>query len=254
MAALPMLAIPRGIAALGALPSIRIHRLHHVSKPLRRSTSVLNAIVRFSIRRRGVVIALACLLFGYGVYSLSDARMDVFPEFAPPLAMVQTEAPGLSAEQVEALVTRPVEGALGGLLDVETMKSKSLPGLSLITVTFSDGTGVQQAQQRVAARLSGIGGKLPAGVQPPGLLPLTSSTSVVRVAALTSSTRSLADLHDIAEWTVKPHLLGLPGVADVVVFGGDVRQWQVQVDPQRLLADGLTLDDVLAAARRASGV
>lgn len=215
---------------------------------------MLNAIVRFSIRRRGIVIALACLLLGYGVYALGDARMDVFPEFAPPLAMVQTEAPGLSAEQVEALVTRPVEGALGGLLDVDTMKSKSLPGLSLITITFSDATDVQQAQQRVASRLGSVGSRLPAGVQPPALLPLTSSTSVVQVAALTSATRSLADLHGLAEWTLRPHLLGLPGVADVVVFGGDVRQWQVQVDPQRLLADGLTLDDVLAAARQASGV
>lgn len=215
---------------------------------------MLNAIVRWSIRHRGIVVALACLVLAYGVYALSDARRDVFPEFAPPQAIVQTEAPGLSTEQVEALVTQPVESALGGLLDVDTMKSKSLPGLSLITITFKDSADPRAAQQRVSARLSGAGGGLPAGVPPPVLLPLTSSTSVVMVASLTSTTRSLADLHQLAQWTLKPHLAGLPGIADVVIFGGDVRQWQVQVDPERLRANGLAIDEVLAAARQATGV
>ncbi len=215
---------------------------------------MLSAIVRFSIRFRGVVIALAGLLFGYGLYTLHVSRVDVFPEFAPPLAIVQAEAPGLSAEQVEVLVTRPIESALGGLLDVETMKSKSLPGLSMVTITFKGRTGVLQARQSVSERLGGLAARLPAGVQPPALLPLTSSTSVVLVAGLTSASRSLAQLHDLAEWTLEPSLLGLPGVADVVVFGGEVRQWQVQVDPQRLMTYGLTLQQVLAAARQATGV
>jgi CzcA family heavy metal efflux pump len=215
---------------------------------------VLNAVIRLAIRRRGIVVALALLLFGYGLHALQAARRDVFPEFAPPLAMVQTQAPGLSAEQVEALVTLPVESALGGLPDVETMKSKSLAGLSLVTIAFRDGADAQAAQQRVSARLGSAGGGLPAGVQPPVLLPLISSTGEVMVAGLTSPTRSLADLHDIAQWTIKPQLLGLPGVADVVIFGGEVRQWQVQVDPERLRASGLAVDDVLAAARQATGV
>ncbi|MDE2370465.1 MAG: efflux RND transporter permease subunit [Burkholderiales bacterium] len=215
---------------------------------------MLNALVRASIRHRGIVVVLAALLFGYGLYTLQISRRDVFPEFAPPLAIVQTTAPGLSAEQVEALVTQPVEDALGGLPGVATMKSKSLPGLSLITASFDDDVDAQQAQQRVASRLAGIGSALPAGVTAPVLLPLTSSTSVVLVAALTSASRSLPQLSDLAEWTLKPRLRSLPGVADVVVFGGQRRQWQVQVDPQRLFDHGLTMDEVLAAARQASGV
>src|SRR5262245_46765297 len=115
---------------------------------------MLNSIVRFSLRFRGVVIALACLSIGYGVYTLRVARLDVFPEFAPPLAIVQTEAPGLSTEQVELLVTQPIENALGGTLGVATMKSKSLQGLSMITMTFTDATDVMRARQLASERLS----------------------------------------------------------------------------------------------------
>jgi CzcA family heavy metal efflux pump len=215
---------------------------------------MLSAIVRFSIRQRGVVVALAFAWFGYGVYTLQVAREDVFPEFAPPLAQVQVAAPGMSAGQVEVLVTQPIENALGGLIGVKTMRSKSLPGLSMLTLTFDSGVDVRQARQAVAERLGPVGVVLPAGVKPPTLLPLTSSTSVVMDVGLTSTSRSLAAVHEVAEWTVKPRLLGLPGVADVVVFGGDVRELQVQVDPDRLEQDGLTLQDLLAAARRSTGV
>ncbi len=215
---------------------------------------MLSSLVRFSVRFRGVVIALACLLLGYGLYTLGIARLDVFPEFAPPLAIVQTEAAGLSAEQVEVLVTQPVENALGGTLGVASMKSKSLQGLSLITVTFTESTDVQRARQLANERLSALAASLPAGVKPPALLPLTSSTSVVLIAGLTSATRSLGDLHDFAKWTLKPHLIGLPGIADVVVFGGDRRQFQVQVEPQRLAQYGLSLQDLVDAAKRSTAV
>ena len=215
---------------------------------------MLSHLVGFSIRFRGVVVALACLLFGYGLYTLSVARLDVFPEFAPPLAVVQTEAPGLSAEQVEVLVTQPIENALGGTLGVDTMKSKSLQGLSLITITFSGATDVQRARQLANERLTALAASLPTGVKPPALLPLTSSTSVVLVVGLTSRARSPGELRDLAQWTLKPRLMGLPGVADVVVFGGDARQFQVQVDPQRLAQQGLSLQDVVDAARRSTGV
>jgi CzcA family heavy metal efflux pump len=215
---------------------------------------VLSRIVGFSIRFRGVVIALACLLFGYGLYTLSVARRDVFPEFAPAIAVVQTEAPGLSAEQVEVLVTQPIENTLGGTLGVESMKSKSLQGLSMISIIFSDATDVQRARQLVNERLTTLKSALPTGVKPPALLPLTSSTSVVMVIGLTSHERSLGALYDLAQWTLKPRLTGLPGVADVVVFGGDARQFQVQVNPQRLAQYGLSLQDVVDAARRSTGV
>lgn len=215
---------------------------------------MLSAIVAAAIRLRGVVLALACMLLGYGVYSVGASNFDVFPEFAPPLAIVQAQAPGLTAEQVEVLVTQPIENALGGLLGLATMNSKSLPGLSMTTVTFRGSTDLLQARQLVTERLANLGTRLPAGVAAPVLLPLTSSTSVVMVAALTSKTSSLAALTDLALWTIKPHLLGLPGVADVVVFGGERRQLQVQLDPARLMRYDLTPADVAAAARQGTGV
>jgi CzcA family heavy metal efflux pump len=215
---------------------------------------MLNAIVRGALRLRGVVLVLAVLLFAYGLQTLRVARLDVFPEFAPPLAIVQAQAPGLSAEQVEVLVTQPLEKALGGLLGLASMKSKSLPGLAMVTLTFGSASDVMQARQQVSERLGATSAQLPAGAGPATLLPLTSSTSVVMVAALTSPSRSLADLYDIAQWTLRPQLQGLPGVADVVVFGGEHRQLQVQVDPQRLAATDLTLPDVVAAARQSTGL
>ena len=215
---------------------------------------MLSAFVRFSIRFRGIVIALACLLAGYGIYTLTVSTLDVFPEFAPPLVIIQTEAPGLSSAQVEVLVTQPIENALGGTLGLDSIKSKSLQGLSVVTITFTGATDVLRARQLAGERLSTVAASLPRGVKLPAMLPLTSSTSVALVIGLTSPSRSSMDVHDLAEWTLKPHLLGLPGVADVVVFGGDIRQFQVQVDPQRLVQYGLSLQEVVDAARRSTGV
>ena len=215
---------------------------------------MLTAIIRFAIRLRGVVISLACLLVGYGIYTLYQSRLDVFPEFAPPMAIIQTEAPGLSTEQVEVLVTQPIENAMGGTLGLETMRSKSLQGLSVISMTFRGDMDVYRARQLASERLGSIAGRLPRGVKPPALLPLTSSTSVALVIGLTSDVRSQMELYDIAEWTLRPQLLGLPGVADVVVFGGDIQQFQIQVDLQKLVRYGLSLQDVLSAAKRSTGV
>ena len=215
---------------------------------------MLTAIVRSAIRLRGVVISLACLLAGYGIYTLYQSRLDVFPEFAPPLAIIQTEAPGLSSEQVEVLVTQPIENALGGTVGLESLRSKSLQGLSMVSVTFRDGMDVYRARQLASERLGTVAGKLPRGVKTPALLPLSSSTSVAMVIGLTSGTRTPMELYKVAQWTLRPQLLGLPGVADVVVFGGDVPQFQIQVDPQKLVRYGLSLQDVLSAARRSTGV
>ncbi len=215
---------------------------------------MLTSIVRFAIRLRGVVISLACLLAGYGIYTLYHSKLDVFPEFAPPLAIIQTEAPGLSSEQVEVLVTQPIENAMGGTLGLQTLRSKSLQGLSVVTMTFRDGMDVYRARQLASERLGSVAGKLPRGVKPPALLPLSSSTGVAMVIGLTSDVRSPMELHKLAEWTLRPQLLGLPGVADVVVFGGDVPQFQIQVDSQKLVRYGLSLQDVLNAAKRSTGV
>jgi CzcA family heavy metal efflux pump len=215
---------------------------------------MLNAIIRFSLRFRGVIYALAVMAAGYGLYSLTYARLDVFPEFAPPMSIVQTEAPGLTSEQVETLITQPVENALAGLVGLQSMRSKSIQGLSSITLVFDDHASVMQARQLVSERISALAGTLPTGAQPPTLLPLTTATSVVRTIGLTSERRSLTELYDIAQWTLRPQLLSVPGVADAIVFGGDARQMQIQVEPDKLMRYGLSIQDVVAAARQSTGV
>lgn len=215
---------------------------------------MLSAIVRFALRFRGVVIALAAVLLGYGAYSLLRARYDVFPEFAPPEVVIQTEAPGLSPEQVEVLVTQPIENGLNGLEGIEALRSGSIQGLSVITVIFQPGSGIFLDRQLVAERLATVASRLPAGAGPPEMTPLTSSTSTVLAVGLTSQQRSLMELRTIADWTVRQRLLAVPGVAKVSVFGGEVRQLQVQLEPERLIRYGLALEDVLAAARSGTGV
>src|SRR5512135_3144800 len=161
---------------------------------------MLTSIVGFAIRLRGVVIALAMLLTGYGLFALSHARLDVFPEFAPPQVQVQTEAPGLSPEQVEVLVTQPLENRLAGLSGLKTLRSRSFQGLSMITLTFTANTDIYRARQVVAEQMGGTAGTLPQGVKAPALLPLASSTSVVLSLGLTSKSRSLMELRTLADW------------------------------------------------------
>ncbi len=215
---------------------------------------MLKRLVEASLRFRGIVIALGLLLVAYGLYITATAKYDVFPEFAPPQVIVSTEAPGLSPEEVEQLVTRIVENALNGVSNLESLRSQSIQGLSVVTAIFRAGTDIFRARQLVAERLVQAGGKMPQGVKPPVMLPLTSSTSVVLNIGLTSTVRSLMELRTFADWTLVPRLLSVPGVAKVAVFGGEVRQLQVQVRPERLLAFGLAIDEVLAAARNATGV
>jgi len=212
------------------------------------------AIIAWAIRYRGIVIALAALLAAYGAWSLGGAKYDVFPEFAPPQVGIQTEAPGLAPEQVEILVTRPLENAVNGVPGVKTLRSTSIQGLSVITVFFDSASDLYRDRQVVAERLAGAAGELPQGVKAPEMTPLTSSTSTVLVIGLSSAKRSLMDLRDAAQWTVRPRVLAVPGVAKVAVFGGDERSIQVQVHPDALVRYGLGLNDVLAAARRATGV
>jgi CzcA family heavy metal efflux pump len=215
---------------------------------------MLNAIVRFSLRFRGIVIALACALLGYGIFSLLRSSYDAFPDFAPPEVSVQTEAPGLSPEQVEVLVTQPIENSINGATGIGSLRSRSIQGLSDITVVFRTGTDIYRDRQLVAERLSAVANELPTGVQPPLMTPLTSSTAWVMEVDFTSDKRSLMDLRTIADWTIKPHILAVPGVAGVEVNGGDVRQLQFQFDPQKLVQYGVSVEDVIAAARQATGV
>lgn len=215
---------------------------------------MLTAIVRFSLRFRGIILALAFLLVGYGLYSLSRAKYDVFPEFAPPQIIIQTEAPGLSPEQVETLVTQPIENTLNGISGIESLRSGSIQGLSVITVIFQAGSDLYRNRQVVSEQLASLSGRLPQGIQAPVMTPLTTSTSVVLAVGLTSERRPLMDVRTLADWTLRPRLLAVPGVAKVAVFGGEVRQLQIQINPDRLIRHRLAMDDLLAAARRATGI
>ncbi len=219
-----------------------------------RVTGLQGAIIRFAIRFRGITIALSCLLVAYGIDALAKASYDVFPEFAPPQVSIQTEAPGLSSEQVETLVTRPIETAVNGVPDLQRMMSNSTQGLSVVTVYFDPATDLYRARQLVAERLTTAVGELPSGVRPPIMAPLTSSTGTVLMAGLTSSSQSLMRLHTLAKWTIRPNLLSVPGVAGVEIFGGQERSTQILVHPDRLIRFGLGMNDILAAARRATGV
>ncbi len=215
---------------------------------------MLKAIIRFSIRFRGVIIALACLLVGYGLYTLSRVKLDAFPRFTPPQVTVATEAPGLAPEQVAALVTQPIQNVLAGAVGLQAMRSRSIQGLSVITLTFHNGTGIYRDRQIVAERLNTVAGQLPLGVHAPLLTPLTSAMGVVQVVGLTSTTRSLMTLRTLADWQIKPQLLSIPGVAHVAIYGGQVRELQIQAEPRKLIRFGLSLQDIIHAAQRATGV
>ena len=215
---------------------------------------MLTAIVRFAIRFRGVVIALAALLVGYGLTTLLRVRLDVFPEFAPPQVQIQTEAPGLAPEQVEVLVTQPLESALNGVIGLASLRSKSMQGLSTIVLTFRDNTDIHLDRQVIAERLAAVAAGLPQGIKAPTVLPLASSTSDIMNIGLTSVARTPMELRTLADWTIRPQIMNVPGVAGVAVFGGDLKQLQIQVQPDRLLRYGLSLKDVVNAANRATGV
>jgi len=211
-------------------------------------------IIDLAIRRRRAVLALALLLAVWGLWSLGGARYDVFPEFAPPEVGIQAEAPGLTPTQVETLVTRPLEAALAGAPGVRSLRSTSIQGLSVLSVLFDPSSDIYLDRQVVAERLASAAADLPRGIKPPGLTPLTSSTSTVLVIGLTSARRSPMALRDAAQWLVRPRLLAVPGVAKVAIFGGGERSIQIRIHPDQLIRYGLGIDDVLAAARRATGV
>src|SRR3984957_5304630 len=213
---------------------------------------MLAAIVRASLGHPRIVTALACLIALVGLAALLSARFDVFPDFAPPHVLVQTEAPGLDATQVEALVTRPLEDLLAGTENVKTVRSTSSQGLSAMQVVF-DRTGDPYRQRQVVTeRLAETAGVLPEGTGAPLLSPLSSSMEYLVHFGYTSDRLSAVELRDIVQWIVKPQILAVPGVAQAQIFGGAVRERQIEVDPIKLAAAGLTLDDVVATAKRAT--
>jgi CzcA family heavy metal efflux pump len=208
-------------------------------------------LVAFSIRHPGAVVVLAGLVLFYGLYRLALTPLDVFPEFSPAQVVIQTEAPGFSAELVEEQVTRPIEAALGGVNGVELMRSQSIPGLAVITLGFTEASDLYRNRQMVAERLGLLAGHLPLGITPT-ITPLTSSASTVLGVGLSSKTRNLFDLRAFTDHVVRPHLMAVTGVADVNVFGGKVRQWQVQMQPERMAQHRVTAGEVVAAAQAAT--
>lgn len=215
---------------------------------------MLNAIVAWSLDRARIVLAAAALLLIFGGLTLTRASYDVFPEFVPAQAEVQTEAPGLTAEQVEQLVTRPIEQAVAGAAGVQTVRSESTQGISIVSITFKDGADPFRSRQIVAEALGEAASGLPAAAGAPKVAPLTSSTMDLLKVGFTSDTLSPADLRDQIQWTVRPRLLSAPGVARATVYGGDARRIEVRVRPADLALRGLGFSDVVAATRTATGV
>ena len=214
---------------------------------------MMSNLVRFSIRFSGVIIGLASLIVIYGIYSLTRSNLDVFPEFSPTQLIIQTEAPGLSTDLVERLVSQPIENTISGTVGIELMRSQSIPGLSVVTVIFKEGSDVFRNRQVVAERLAILNGRLPNGITP-NITPLTSAASTVMGIGLSSDRRSLMELRSIVDWTLRPHLMAVPGVADVNVFGGEIKQLQIQINPEKLTLYNLSIQDVVDAAKKSTGV
>lgn len=209
---------------------------------------MLGRLVHFALAQRVLVLALAALLVVLGVRAGRDVPLDVFPEFAPPMVEIQTEAPGLSTEEVESLVTVPIETAVNGVPGLMTLRSKSVLGLSSVQILFERGSDVVRARQMVGERIAQVQPRLPLAARQPVLMPPLSSTSRAMKVGLSSTKLDQMQLSELVRWTIRPRLMAVPGVANVAVWGQRDRQLQVLVDPDRLRASGVTLADVRAAA------
>src|SRR6202035_5381260 len=212
---------------------------------------MMRALVALCVRHYGAISALTLLAFIVGTWGALQAPLDVFPEFVPSQVDIQTEAPGFSPQQVEELVTKQIENAVNGASGLATMRSESIPGLSVLTITFADGVDVHIARQGISERLSELGSALPVGVGTPKLSPLVSSTMDLLKIGLLSDKVDAYTLRDQANWIIRPRLLAVPGVAHVIVFGGAVRQIQIFPDTRKLATFGLTFSEIADAAKAA---
>jgi Cu/Ag efflux pump CusA len=211
-------------------------------------------LIAVSLRQRVLVLALAAVLVVFGIRAVNTIPLDVFPEFAPPLVEIQTEAPGLSTEEVESLISVPLENALNGVAWLKTLRSKSVLGLSSVVCIFKEGTDLMRARQLVQERVATVTPRLPTVAHAPVLLSPLSSTSRAMKIGVSSKTLSQMDLSELALWTIRPRLMAVPGVANVAIWGQRDRQYQVLVDPDRLAAHGVSLDAVIRAAGDAASV
>src|SRR6195952_1547043 len=206
-------------------------------------------LVDLCVRYAGALATLTLIALLAGLWAARTAPLDVFPDFVPTTVDIQTEAPGFTAQQVEQLVTKPIENAVNGATGLASIRSESIPGLSVITIQFADKIDLYNARQGISERLSELGSALPLGVDTPRLSPLTSSTMDLLKIGLVSDRFNPFQLRDQADWVMKPALLAVPGVAHVIVFGGAVREIQIQPDIARMNAYGFSLTDIGDAAR-----
>jgi CzcA family heavy metal efflux pump len=222
---------------------------------------MLNNIVRWVIDRRWLVVLVTVITALWTFYIIPQMPLDVLPPFAPPQVEIQTEAPGLAPEEVESLVTLPIESAINGTPGVTAVRSSSAAGISAVRVIFNWGTEIYQARQLVTERLQQATSKLPPGVEIPQISPTTSPVGLVVQYAFTVEAKNndlpskidLMETRRIVDWQVTNRLLAVPGVSQVVVFGGDARQYQVLVDPAKLAAFNISLEQVTNATKAANG-
>src|SRR6202167_3803737 len=208
-------------------------------------------LVGLCVRYAGTLATLTLIALVAGLWATRSAPLDVFPDFVPSTVDIQTEAPGFTTQQFKQLATKPIENAVNGTTGLATIRSESIPGLSLITIQFLDNIDLYNARQGISERLSELGSTLPAGVDTPRLSPLTSSTMDLLKIGLLSDKLTPFELRDQAEWVIKPALLAVPGVAHVIIFGGALRQIQIQPDVVKMASYGFTLTDLADAARAA---
>lgn len=217
--------------------------------------SILNQTLKNSIAQRWLIVAAAILITLWGVFSVTQMPLDVFPEFAPPQVDIHTEASGLAPEEVESQITVPIESAVNGLPGVTTVRSSSKVGLSMVQVVFAQDADIYRARQAVTERLQQVTNQLPEGVQPPEISPLASPLGTILQYAFTVNGQgqtSLMDLRRLVDSTLSNQILSVPGVTQVTVYGGDERQEQVLVDPAKLRSLNVSLTEVTDAARSAN--
>lgn len=210
---------------------------------------MLNKIISFSLHNRPVILFFSVLLIIVGMWTASKMEVDVFPDLNAPTVVVMTEAQGMASEEVERLVTFPIETAVNGATDVRSVRSSSTTGFSVVWVEFEWGTDIYRDRQIVSEKLATIGDALPSGVGQPTLGPQSSILGEVMFIGLTADSTSLGDLRTLADWTIRPQLLSTGGVAQVTVMGGDLMEYQIRLHPERMRHYGVTLTQVMDATR-----
>ena len=210
---------------------------------------MLNKIISFSLHNRPVILFFSVLLMIVGIWTACKMEVDVFPDLNAPTVVVMTEAQGMASEEVERLVTFPIETAVNGATDVRRVRSSSTTGFSVVWVEFDWGTDIYRDRQIVSEKLATIGDALPQGVGQPTLGPQSSILGEVMFIGLTADSTSMGDLRTLADWTVRPQLLATGGVAQVTVMGGDIMEYQIRVHPERMRHYGVTLTQVMDATR-----